>query len=185
MVEGQANPTRRDTVMVPPGGSVSIRFRADNPGVWLLHCHLEWHLESGLAAVMIEAPAQAQANYAMPQQMLDHCTQQKIPTSGNVVGKMSTTDFRGQPWGPFPQTHILGWTPRAKGALAGTVLAALAGLISIVWYSANPLDEEEVTELHRKKFEEKLKKRASAGGGGGAGRAGAVEWLKNKFSRQG
>lgn len=38
LVEGQANPMRRDTVMVPPGGSASIRFRADNPGAWLMHC---------------------------------------------------------------------------------------------------------------------------------------------------
>jgi len=30
-----SNPIRRDTVMVPAGGSVVIRFIADNPGVWL------------------------------------------------------------------------------------------------------------------------------------------------------
>ena len=36
----QENPMRRDTVTVPPGGSTTIRFRADNPGAWLLHCHV-------------------------------------------------------------------------------------------------------------------------------------------------
>lgn len=36
----QANPMRRDTIAVPPGGSATIRFRADNPGAWLLHCHV-------------------------------------------------------------------------------------------------------------------------------------------------
>lgn len=30
-----SNPMRRDTVNVAPAGSVAIRFRADNPGVWL------------------------------------------------------------------------------------------------------------------------------------------------------
>jgi hypothetical protein len=34
----------------------------------------------------------------MPQEMLDHCKAQNIPTSGNVVGKNSTTDFQGQPY---------------------------------------------------------------------------------------
>lgn len=34
----------------------------------------------------------------MPQEMIDHCKAQDIPTSGNVVGKNSTTDFKGQPY---------------------------------------------------------------------------------------
>jgi len=107
----------------------------------------------------IEAPAQAQTKLKMPQQMLDHCTKQKIPISGNVVGKNSTTDFRGQPLGPFPQAHILGWTSKAKGALAGTVLTALLGLLTIVWYSAGSLEEAEIEEVEKKKFAQKLAKR--------------------------
>ena len=38
IVEGQANPMRRDTVQVPQGNSVALRIVADNPGAWLLHC---------------------------------------------------------------------------------------------------------------------------------------------------
>lgn len=30
--ESQANPSRRDTVTIPPTGSITIRWRADNPG---------------------------------------------------------------------------------------------------------------------------------------------------------
>ncbi|KAG7285084.1 hypothetical protein NEMBOFW57_009704 [Staphylotrichum longicolle] len=33
-----------------------LRFKADNPGVWLFHCHIEWHVEMGLTATIIEAP---------------------------------------------------------------------------------------------------------------------------------
>ena len=40
LVEGQANPMRRDTVQVPPNNSVTLRVVADNPGVWFLHCKL-------------------------------------------------------------------------------------------------------------------------------------------------
>jgi iron transport multicopper oxidase len=43
-----ANPMRRDTVVVPGEGYAIIRFRADNPGVWLFHCHVEWHGIFGL-----------------------------------------------------------------------------------------------------------------------------------------
>ena len=35
-------PMRRDTVLVRPNGNMVMRFRADNPGVWLFHCHIEW-----------------------------------------------------------------------------------------------------------------------------------------------
>jgi len=35
-----AVPMKRDTVLAPPNGNVVIRFRADNPGLWLFHCHL-------------------------------------------------------------------------------------------------------------------------------------------------
>lgn len=38
IVEGQANPVRRDTVHIPSGHSATLRVVADNPGVWLLHC---------------------------------------------------------------------------------------------------------------------------------------------------
>ncbi len=34
------HPVRKDTVVVPPGGYAVIRFVADNPGVWLAHCHM-------------------------------------------------------------------------------------------------------------------------------------------------
>jgi L-ascorbate oxidase len=30
----------KDTVTVPVGGYTIIRFRANNPGAWLFHCHL-------------------------------------------------------------------------------------------------------------------------------------------------
>ncbi|KAK6943083.1 Multicopper oxidase, N-terminal [Dillenia turbinata] len=42
------DPIERNTVSVPSGGWVAIRFRADNPGVWFMHCHLEVHTTWGL-----------------------------------------------------------------------------------------------------------------------------------------
>jgi len=51
------NPPRRDVIATNNGG-VTIRFRADNPGPWFLHCHIDWHLEAGLAVVFAEDPVQ-------------------------------------------------------------------------------------------------------------------------------
>ncbi|KAL3623095.1 Laccase-17 [Castilleja foliolosa] len=42
------DPVERNTVGVPSGGWVAIRFMADNPGVWFMHCHLEVHTSWGL-----------------------------------------------------------------------------------------------------------------------------------------
>ncbi|XP_019162655.1 PREDICTED: laccase-17-like [Ipomoea nil] len=42
------DPVERNTIGVPPGGWVAIRFLADNPGVWFMHCHLEVHTSWGL-----------------------------------------------------------------------------------------------------------------------------------------
>ncbi|KAK9290329.1 hypothetical protein L1049_008496 [Liquidambar formosana] len=42
------DPVERNTVAVPSGGWVAIRFLADNPGVWFMHCHFEVHMSWGL-----------------------------------------------------------------------------------------------------------------------------------------
>lgn len=47
------NPPRRDTIMAPAGGYVAVAFKPDNPGVWLVHCHIAWHASAGLALQMV------------------------------------------------------------------------------------------------------------------------------------
>nr|XP_023019016.1 laccase-1-like [Leptinotarsa decemlineata] len=42
----------KDTVTVPDGGYTIVRFRASNPGYWILHCHLEFHAEIGMAMIL-------------------------------------------------------------------------------------------------------------------------------------
>lgn len=44
-------PPIKDTVTVPDGGYTVIRFKADNPGYWLFHCHIEFHVEIGMGFV--------------------------------------------------------------------------------------------------------------------------------------
>ncbi|XP_072954582.1 laccase-2-like [Typha angustifolia] len=47
------DPVERNTVQVPSAGWVAVRFLADNPGVWLMHCHLDVHLSWGLTMVWV------------------------------------------------------------------------------------------------------------------------------------
>ena len=43
----------RDTVLVPPMGSVSVAFDADNPGRWLYHCHNLYHMMAGMMSELV------------------------------------------------------------------------------------------------------------------------------------
>ncbi|KAK7464216.1 Laccase-1 [Stygiomarasmius scandens] len=69
------NPPRRDVVPIN-GGNTTFRFMSDNPGAWFLHCHIDWHLEAGLAIVFGESPAEnIDGPHAQitPQDWLDLC----------------------------------------------------------------------------------------------------------------
>ena len=41
-----------DTVLIPPRETVDVGFVADNPGNWMLHCHVADHQVSGLMTVL-------------------------------------------------------------------------------------------------------------------------------------
>lgn len=49
-----SNPPRRDVALLPAAGYLVIAFEVDNPGVWLLHCHIGWHVSMGFALQIIE-----------------------------------------------------------------------------------------------------------------------------------
>lgn len=42
------NPVTKDTIYVPSMGYAILRFQADNPGLWLFHCHVLWHEAVGM-----------------------------------------------------------------------------------------------------------------------------------------
>jgi FtsP/CotA-like multicopper oxidase with cupredoxin domain len=46
------NGARKDTAIVLPGRSLDVEFDADNPGLWMVHCHNVYHGESGMMTVL-------------------------------------------------------------------------------------------------------------------------------------
>ncbi|KAK7754407.1 hypothetical protein SLS62_003700 [Diatrype stigma] len=48
------NPPRRDTAMLPASGYLVLAWQADNPGAWLMHCHIGWHTSEGFGLQWIE-----------------------------------------------------------------------------------------------------------------------------------
>ncbi|GAB2278620.1 hypothetical protein Dimus_013299 [Dionaea muscipula] len=48
------DPIKKNTVPLHPYGWTALRFRANNPGVWLFHCHIESHFYMGMGVVFEE-----------------------------------------------------------------------------------------------------------------------------------
>ncbi|KAL0338215.1 UNVERIFIED_CONTAM: Laccase-4 [Sesamum angustifolium] len=68
------DPVERNTIGVPSGGWVAIRFLADNPGVWFMHCHLEVHTTWGLKmAFLVENGKGPNESILPPPQDLPKC----------------------------------------------------------------------------------------------------------------
>ncbi|KAI5857307.1 putative ferroxidase [Durotheca rogersii] len=97
-------PPKRDTVNVNPKSYVVLRIKADNPGVYLFHCHVEWHVEMGLTATLLEAPDRLR-NYTIPQDHLEACGALGIPTTGNAAGNLDWHNRNGFATVP-PKTYI-------------------------------------------------------------------------------
>ncbi|KKA30900.1 hypothetical protein TD95_004084 [Thielaviopsis punctulata] len=126
-------PVRRDTVVVWPEGNVVLRFVADNPGVWFFHCHIEWHVTSGLIATFVEAPLDLQKTISIPANHLAVCEQRGVKTQGNAAGNTHDfLDLNGQrrPPPPLPE----GFTPKGWIALGFTSLMGVLGLTVVAWY---------------------------------------------------
>ncbi|EKM56526.1 uncharacterized protein PHACADRAFT_141262 [Phanerochaete carnosa HHB-10118-sp] len=157
--ESQTNPMRRDTVQLPAGEGVVLRVVADNPGAWIFHCHIEWHLEAGLAVTLIEAPLQAQERNAIPDVMFQQCAALGMPSSGNAAGHPTSDllDLSGWTLGPFQQ--VLGWRPKGIVAMTGCVLTAVIGMLTVTWYSlGGHISEEEMEHEVRMQQEAKLRR---------------------------
>ncbi|KMU80972.1 iron transport multicopper oxidase FET3 [Coccidioides immitis H538.4] len=133
-------PMRRDTILVNANGNAVLRFKADNPGVWLFHCHIEWHMDSGLVATIIEAPLQlreSKKRHSIPESHYATCRAARHLYEGNAGGNTENfLDLSNQNVPPLPLAS--GFQPRGIVALVFSAIAAVIGTAVIVWYG---LDE--------------------------------------------
>ena len=44
--------------MLPAGGWLVVAFTTDNPGAWLMHCHIAWHVSEGMSVGFLESADQ-------------------------------------------------------------------------------------------------------------------------------
>lgn len=95
------NPIRRDTAMLagsahpgaPTGGYTVIGFQTDNPGAWLMHCHIAWHVDGGLALQWIERPDDiTSSGYTSASEFKNECStyaayEKQSPSNGKFSGQ--------------------------------------------------------------------------------------------------
>ncbi|KAF7127778.1 hypothetical protein RHSIM_Rhsim11G0091700 [Rhododendron simsii] len=68
------DPPEINTVGVPTNGWAAIRFRAKNPGVWFMHCHLERHTSWGMdTAFIVKNGATRLTSIRRPPRYLNPC----------------------------------------------------------------------------------------------------------------
>lgn len=128
-------PMERDTIFLRPQSNFVIRFKADNPGVWIFHCHIEWHILQGLSIVLVEDPLsiQASSNQQLTQNHLDVCKRSNIPTEGNAVGNsVNIFDLTGED--VQPSWIPSGFTKKGIIAMVFSCLAGTLGVITIGFY---------------------------------------------------
>ncbi|KAK3941233.1 putative iron transport multicopper oxidase FET3 [Diplogelasinospora grovesii] len=88
-------PPMRDTVSINANSHAVLRYKADNAGVFLFHCHIEWHVEMGLTATIIEAPDKLRG-MQFPSDHIENCKLMNIPYKGNAAGNtVNYTDQTG------------------------------------------------------------------------------------------
>ncbi|KAL1741758.1 multicopper oxidase-domain-containing protein [Schizophyllum fasciatum] len=66
------NPMRRDTFFIPAFHYAVIRFVADMPGYWALHCHLTWHMANGGLFQVATLPSRLNRT-VLPEDIVRHC----------------------------------------------------------------------------------------------------------------
>lgn len=143
-VEFPEYPMIRDTVYVEPQSYMVIRFKADNPGVWFFHCHIEWHLIQGLALVLIEAPEAIQSDptQALTDDVKKHCEMNNINYEANAANNSKKyLDLTGQ----NVQVANLpaGFTARGIVALVFSCIAGALGIAAIAFYGMSEIPDVE------------------------------------------
>lgn len=85
-----SNPTRRDVHLMQSPGYMVIQFNADNPGIWPFHCHIAWHVSSGLYVNILERPDLIPSQVKIPSNVKNTCTTWNAFTNQGAVDQIDS-----------------------------------------------------------------------------------------------
>lgn len=79
------NPPRRDTAMLDSSGYLVLAFETDNPGAWLMHCHIGWHTSEGFALQILERYTEIQDSLIDYDVLNDTCSTWSTYSEANSI----------------------------------------------------------------------------------------------------
>jgi FtsP/CotA-like multicopper oxidase with cupredoxin domain len=82
-ISALVNPPRRDTAMLPATGYLVLAFQSNNPGAWLMHCHIGWHVSEGLALQFVE-------QYSKISSLIDYSTLNSTCSAWNTYASQNS-----------------------------------------------------------------------------------------------
>ncbi|TKW02134.2 hypothetical protein SEVIR_8G221600v4 [Setaria viridis] len=89
------DPPVRNSVLVPRIGWAAIRFVANNPGVWLMHCHYEFHFSMGMAVIFIVEDGPTVGTSLPPPPLEPACNHGHHVVPNDLYLKTTETEFAG------------------------------------------------------------------------------------------
>ncbi|GKV47626.1 hypothetical protein SLEP1_g54509 [Rubroshorea leprosula] len=82
------DPPLSNTIIVPANGWLAIRFKANNPGVWHMHCHFDRHMLWGMDAVFIVKNGESpDAKMSLPPSDMPSC-HKPVPITSKVANSL-------------------------------------------------------------------------------------------------
>lgn len=150
-------PMIRDTLYVRPQSNFVIRFKADNPGIWFFHCHIEWHLLQGLALTFVEDPV----GIRQKEIPVNDAWKETCEACGGYQGNAAGNDqdfFNLKGENVQPKDLPAGFTARGIVALVFSCIAGILGCITIGVYGMADIpnaDSPEALTMFEKELIEK------------------------------
>ena len=131
----------KDTILIPAGGYAVVYFKADNPGWWFLHCHIEVHQLEGMGVIIDEGEESNGDKTVTPKEM-NECgnfsyTAEKFKTQITELRRNSNDDSNNNNNGNNnnnnDNTPIDYYAATiGLGATAAVLLVALIGAVLLV-----------------------------------------------------
>ncbi|EMC97352.1 hypothetical protein BAUCODRAFT_67737 [Baudoinia panamericana UAMH 10762] len=95
-ITNRNNPQRRDVMLLPGMPSATepsytvIQIDMDSPGVWPFHCHIAWHVSSGLYINILERPRDIQNDVSIPSIMAQTCRDWSAWTGDHIPDEIDS-----------------------------------------------------------------------------------------------
>jgi FtsP/CotA-like multicopper oxidase with cupredoxin domain len=88
-----ADPFPRDVFTLNSTSWSVFRYKADNPGIWSIHCHIEWHVEMGMVAQLVELPSEI-SKLRIPDSVTNLCQQYSDSQKRSLPSRLSRRSSR-------------------------------------------------------------------------------------------